>query len=51
MPFKSDKQRRLFYAAAEGKSDKVSPTVAKKFIQDSGDPLPEKKRLRFKKQS
>lgn len=38
MPFASDAQRRLMYAAAEGrlsKKDGPSPEVAKKFIADS----------------
>ena len=33
MPFKSDSQRKLFYAAAAGKSDKIKPEVAKEFIE------------------
>lgn len=35
MPFKSKSQARLMYAAAEGKSDKVSPEVAKEYINKS----------------
>lgn len=38
MPFRSEAQRRLFYAAASGKAKKgPSQSVAKKFIADSGD--------------
>lgn len=33
MPIKSKAQQRLMYAAAAGKSDKVSPKVAKDFIE------------------
>lgn len=36
MPFKSEQQRKLFYAAAAGKVKSISPRVAKKFIKDSG---------------
>lgn len=37
MPFKSEAQRRLFYAAAKGKAKKgPSASVAKKFIADAG---------------
>jgi hypothetical protein len=37
MPFKSEAQRGLFYAAAKGKAKKgPSKAVAKKFIADSG---------------
>jgi len=37
MPFKSEAQRRLFYAAASGKAVKgPSQAVAQKFISDSG---------------
>jgi len=36
MPFKSEQQRRLFYAAAAGKVKGIKPKVAKKFIKDSG---------------
>lgn len=37
MPFKSEAQRRLFYAAASGHArGGPSPEVAKKFIADSG---------------
>jgi len=39
MPFKSQAQRRLFYAAASGKETKaegLSQSEAKKFIKDSG---------------
>lgn len=35
MPFRSKSQQRLMYAAAAGKSDKVSPEVAKKYISES----------------
>lgn len=38
MPFKSESQRRLFYAAASGKlrnNKGPSPSVARKFISDS----------------
>jgi hypothetical protein len=42
MPFKSDQQRKLFYAAAAGKSDKISPKVAKSFIQDANQSSGEK---------
>jgi hypothetical protein len=36
-PFKSESQRRLFYAAAAGRATKgPSQAVAKKFIADSG---------------
>lgn len=45
MPFKSEAQRRLFYAAASGKArNGPSPEVAKKFIADAGHQgkLPEK---------
>ena len=37
-PMKSEAQRRLMYAAAAGKSTKVKPAVAKKFIRDSAPP-------------
>jgi hypothetical protein len=38
MPFKSEAQRRLFYAAASGHARSgPSQSVAKKFIADSGD--------------
>lgn len=33
--FKSKSQARLMFAAAQGKSDKVSPEVAKEFIDKS----------------
>jgi hypothetical protein len=51
MPFKSESQRRLFYAAAAGKARKgPSPAVAKKFIADAGQSkrssLPERVRAR-----
>lgn len=39
MPFKSEAQRRLFYAAASGKKTKakgLSQAEAKKFIKHSG---------------
>lgn len=50
MPFKSDAQRRLMYAAAEGKSDQVPAKVAQKFIADSGQTPPKRKAvLRRKK--
>lgn len=44
MPFKSDAQRRLMYAAAQGKTNKVPKAVAKKFINESpsGANLPPK---------
>ena len=35
MPFKSDKQRKLMYAAAEGKVKGVPKKVAKEFIAKS----------------
>lgn len=35
MPFASDAQKRLMFAAAAGKSDKVPKKVAKKYIADS----------------
>lgn len=35
MPFKSKSQARLMYTAAAGKSDKVSPEVAEKYIKES----------------
>lgn len=35
MPFKSAKQRRMIYAAAAGKSKKMSKRAAKKFIRHS----------------
>lgn len=35
MPFKSEKQRRLMYAAAEGKVKDIPKSVAKKYIADS----------------
>lgn len=38
MPFKSEKQRRLMYAAAAGKVKDVSPAVAKRYIADSTAP-------------
>lgn len=38
MPFKSETQRRLFYAAAKGKATKgPSQATAQKFIADSGN--------------
>lgn len=38
MPFKSESQRRLFYAAAAGKARNGPPqAVARKFIADSGN--------------
>lgn len=42
MPFKSKAQARLMYSAAEGDTDKVPRTVAKKYIKES-------KGMRFKK--
>ena len=38
MPFKSEKQRRLFYAAAAGKVEDIPPAVGKKYIADSEPP-------------
>lgn len=35
MPFKSAAQRRMMYAAAKGKSSKISKKAAKKFISHS----------------
>lgn len=35
MPFASEKQRRLMYAAAEGKVPEVSPKDAKAYIAHS----------------
>lgn len=35
MPFRSKSQAHLMYAAAAGKSDKVSPEVAKEYINAS----------------
>lgn len=35
MPFKSEKQRRLMYAAASGKVKDIPKAVAKKYISDS----------------
>lgn len=44
MPMKSEAQRRLMHAAAEGKSNKVPKSVAKEFVAaDKGGKLPEKK--------
>ena len=43
----SDKQRALFYSALSNKNVRkktgLSVKTAKKFIKDSGDPLPKKK--------
>jgi hypothetical protein len=49
MPFKSAKQRRLMYAAAAGKSTKVSKKAAKKFIAHSKGKPVSKGRKRTKK--
>lgn len=38
MPFKSEKQRRLMYAAAAGKVKDIPKAVAKKYIADSTSP-------------
>lgn len=38
MPFKSEKQRRLMYAAAAGKVKDIPKGVAKKYIADSTSP-------------
>lgn len=35
MPFKSKSQAKLFFAAANGDSDKISKETAKKFIKDT----------------
>ena len=50
MPFKSQAQRRLFYAAANKKGgvDDLSQSTAKKFIADSKD-SPRKLPERFSK--
>jgi len=43
MPFKSEAQRKLAYAAKAGKSDKMSEKTAEKLIKhDTGGKLPEK---------
>lgn len=38
MPFKSEKQKRLMYAAAAGKVQDIPKRVAKKYIADSTSP-------------
>jgi hypothetical protein len=38
MPFKSEKQRKLMYAAAQGKVKDIAPAVAGKYIADSTSP-------------
>ena len=44
MPMKSEAQRKLMYAAAEGKSSKVPQSVAKEYVaSDKGGKLPERK--------
>lgn len=35
MPFKSEKQRRLMYAAAAGKVEDISPETATRYIAHS----------------
>lgn len=53
MPFKSEKQRRLFYAAANNpkvaKKTGISKEVAEKFIEDSKGKVEESKKPRFSK--
>lgn len=50
MPFKSDAQRRLMYAAAgkKGGAGGVSQKVAKKFVADSGSEPVKSDRGKFK---
>lgn len=51
MPFQSEKQRRLMYAAAAGKSDKISPAVAQKFIAHSVAHSAPKKKVAFRRKA
>jgi hypothetical protein len=44
MPFKSEAQRRLMYAAAQGKVEGISPKTAREYIKHSGGKPPKKTR-------
>lgn len=46
MPFKSDQQRKLFYAVASGSTKKpdLKKKTALKFIADAGMPKPKEKK-------
>ena len=48
VPFKSEKQRRLMYAAAAGKVQDIPKAVAKKYIADSEPP---RRKLAAKRQA
>lgn len=48
VPFKSEKQRRLMYAAAAGKVKDIPKSVAKQYIADS---TPPRRKLAAKRQA